>query len=201
MSRLQVYVGVAALLVPSLLLAEPPVEVMRLAAEMRETGGLCRGGATRELGLFVVGVGRARYRENDLAYSREIAEINAKKQVSAALRQSFKAKDMATVKKEHLQGGTGAVDCTVVVPQDLMIHARLFNLLALHKGDSIGVHEHHNEVEYYYILKGQGIVSDKDGESTACVGDVVVTGWGASHAIRNEGDEDLVFLAVISTEK
>lgn len=113
----------------------------------------------------------------------------------------IKARDMTTVRKEHLQGGAGAVDCTVVVPQDLMIHARLFNLLTLHKGDSIGVHEHHNEVEYYYILKGQGIVSDKDGESTACVGDVVITGWGASHAIRNEGDEDLVFLAVISTEK
>ena len=97
MSRLQVYVGAAALLMPSLLLAAPPVEVVRLVTEMRETGGLCRGGVSRELGVFVVGVGRARYRDSDIAYSREIAEINAKKQVSSALRQSFKAKDMAHV--------------------------------------------------------------------------------------------------------
>lgn len=113
----------------------------------------------------------------------------------------IKSKDMPVSMREHLQGGSGAVECTVVVPQSSMIHARLFNLLRLRKGDSIGVHEHHNEVEYYYILSGRGIVSGPDGEEAADAGDVVITGWGASHAIRNDGDEDLVFLAVISTEE
>lgn len=45
------------------------------------------------------------------------------------------------------------------------------------------------------------MVSGPDGDETADAGDVVITGWGASHAIRNDGDEDLVFLAVISTEE
>lgn len=112
----------------------------------------------------------------------------------------IKSKDMPVSVKEHLQGGSGSVECTVVVPRSSMIHARLFNLLRLCKGDSIGVHEHHDEVEYYYILKGEGIVSGPNGDEVANVGDVVITGWGASHAIRNDGDEDLVFLAVISTE-
>ena len=113
----------------------------------------------------------------------------------------IKSKNMTKVKREHLQGGEGTIDCTIVVPQDKMIHARLFNLLTLHPGDSIGPHNHDEEVEYYYILKGQGIVTDSNGDETANAGDVVITGWGASHAIRNDSNEDLTFLAVISTQQ
>jgi len=113
----------------------------------------------------------------------------------------IKAQDMTKVKREHLQGGNGIIDCTIIVPQNQMIHARLFNLLTLHPGDSIGSHDHIDEVEYYYILKGQGIVSSSNGDEVASAGDVVITGWGASHAIRNDSNEDLTFLAVISTQK
>ena len=41
-----------------------------------------------------------------------------------------------------------------------------------------------------------GIAND----TTVNPGDVVVTGWGQSHSIRNECDQDLEFIAVINTE-
>ena len=65
----------------------------------------------------------------------------------------------------------------------------------------IGKHVHDGEVEYYCILAGQGVVTEDTGESTVNPGDVVVTGWGQSHSIRNDRDEDLEFIAVINTEK
>ena len=43
--------------------AEVPQPVSALIAEMRETGSTVRGGVSPELGLFIVGIGHARYRE------------------------------------------------------------------------------------------------------------------------------------------
>ncbi len=95
MNRLPFHAVLVWFLALPFLLFGMPTEVSRLVSEMRETGSTCRAGVSSELGVFVVGVGKARYRENDLAYSREIAEINAKKQVTSFLHQSFKAKDVA----------------------------------------------------------------------------------------------------------
>lgn len=54
-----------------------------------------------------------------------------------------------------------------------------------------------DETEYYWITSGEGIVTEADGEKKVTKGDMVITGGGASHAIRNEQEEDLKFLAVI----
>ena len=97
MSRSQWRIFAVSLLLPVLLWGEPPAEVQQLVAEMRTTGSPCRGGFSQELGFFVVGIGRTRYRENDRDYSREIAEIDAKKQVASVLGQSFKSKDVAHI--------------------------------------------------------------------------------------------------------
>jgi mannose-6-phosphate isomerase-like protein (cupin superfamily) len=40
-------------------------------------------------------------------------------------------------------------------------------------------------------------VTEADGEKIVKKGDLVITGNGASHAIRNEKSEPLVFLALI----
>ena len=74
-------------------IADVPQPVAALIAEMRETGSTVRGGVSPELGIFIVGIGHARYREDDVSLSREIAEANAKKQLTSALEQSFKARD------------------------------------------------------------------------------------------------------------
>lgn len=99
---------------------------------------------------------------------------------------------------EHMRGGAGtAIRKDILGSDDMAKHSRLFSMFTLKKGCGIGEHEHKNETEYYYIISGKGIVTEKDGEKVALPGDVVITGDGESHAIRNDKDEDLVFVAVI----
>lgn len=111
----------------------------------------------------------------------------------------IKANEMPQ-KESEMRGGNGTIQQVQVVIPAQMIHARLFNKLTIKKDCSIGYHVHNNEVEYYYILSGEGIVTEPDGEKTVNAGDVVITGWGVGHSIRNEKSEDLVLLAIISTE-
>jgi quercetin dioxygenase-like cupin family protein len=73
----------------------------------------------------------------------------------------------------------------------------MFGKLTLVPGASIGKHQHIGETEYYWILQGEGIVTEADGEKHVKAGDLVITGGGATHAIRNEGTQDLVFMALI----
>ena len=113
----------------------------------------------------------------------------------------IKPKDMKTEEVPHLRGGDGTVIKTYMAPAQPDMHLRLLGRFTLRKGYSIGKHVHDGEVEYYCILAGQGVVTEDTGESTVNPGDVVVTGWGQSHSIRNDRDEDLEFIAVINTEK
>jgi len=79
-------------------------------------------------------------------------------------------------------------------------HSRLFAELVIEKGCSIGKHDHVNETEYYWITEGKGIVTEADGEKVVQKGDLVITGGGASHAIRNDEDETLKLMALIILE-
>lgn len=101
------------------------------------------------------------------------------------------------LEKKQMRGGNG--ECTVlnILPPKQVPHGRLFSTITVEKGCSIGVHDHVNETEYYFILKGEGIVTEVDGEKRVGEGDLVITGGGASHSIRNEMDEPLVFIALI----
>ena len=104
---------------------------------------------------------------------------------------------MQTSVINNMRGGEKSVNCISIMDNGTVKHCRMFNKLTLVPGASIGFHDHNNETEYYWILEGEGIVTEKDGEKVAKAGDVVITGGGASHAIRNASDKDLVFLALI----
>lgn len=88
---------VTLLALAEVIVAEAPAFVTELTAEMRELGASVRGGCSKEDGIFIVGIGTARYRDDDVALSREIAEANAKKQLASALEQSIRAKDVAAM--------------------------------------------------------------------------------------------------------
>lgn len=101
----------------------------------------------------------------------------------------------------HMREGNGEVEALkLLTGEEFCCHVRLFNIMTLKKGCSIGEHQHIAETEYYYILSGSGTVSEKDGEKYVKKGDLVITGNGESHAICNNTDEDLVFVAIIVTE-
>jgi len=113
----------------------------------------------------------------------------------------IKNSEMKISERKEMRGGNKTVKIQEVVKPELLLHCRLFSTLTLTPGCSIGQHEHTDEIEYYYILEGEGIVTEKTGEKTVTKGDVVITGWGDSHAIRNDSNTDLKFLAVILLEK
>jgi mannose-6-phosphate isomerase-like protein (cupin superfamily) len=98
---------------------------------------------------------------------------------------------------KNMRGGIGEIETVHHVHPEELPHGRLFGTITVEEGNSIGFHEHHNEVEYYLILSGEGVVSEKDGDKIVTSGDLVVTGNGEGHAIRNEKKEPLVFIALI----
>lgn len=101
--------------------------------------------------------------------------------------------------KIQMRGGTGTTELLHMDEAENMKNARLLAKITLPPGASIGEHAHENETEYYLILSGKGIVVDDGIDREVGPGDVVITGNGASHSIRNTGSEALVFHAVIIT--
>ena len=101
--------------------------------------------------------------------------------------------------KEHLRGGDGEVKFYHVLgEEELNGHGRLYARLVLTPGSSIGWHQHVDETEPYYIIKGEGDFTDNDGTVTHVVpGDCCIIEVGHSHSIVNTGDEDLELMALI----
>ncbi|MDR0628440.1 MAG: cupin domain-containing protein [Treponema sp.] len=102
--------------------------------------------------------------------------------------------------KERMREGTGTVTITHWVDESTQPHTRLLAELRLPPGASIGLHRHDGETEYFCILAGTGVVNDDGQETVVKPGDVVITGNGASHSIRNAGTEPLVFQGIIITD-
>jgi len=109
-----------------------------------------------------------------------------------------KAGDMITEIREQMRGGKGKVEITHIFKKDeIRGKSRLCARITLQPGCSIGMHEHVDEEEIFYILEGTGVVNDNGTEYTVCPGDAILTGGGDSHSIENTGNEPLVLLAVI----
>lgn len=107
-----------------------------------------------------------------------------------------------TVKKvEKLRDGRGN---TIVQPliegEELKGKAKLISKLTLEPGASIGVHDHREDFEVYYILQGEGRVMDNGFMQPVGAGDVVYTANGESHCLENTGDLELVLLAIVINE-
>ena len=103
--------------------------------------------------------------------------------------------------RKQMRGGEGDIEIINIISKENMKNCRLMAYVNIPVGASIGNHEHLNETEYFIILKGQGIVVDEGIEKEVKEGEVVVTGNGASHSIRNTGNETLIMIAVIITYK
>lgn len=71
--------------------------------------------------------------------------------------------------------------------------------MTLKKGDSIGLHGHVDNDDTYIVIAGKGVFTGTDGKDIE-VGPMSVTiaGPGEQHALRNDGDADLVFIDLIA---
>jgi mannose-6-phosphate isomerase-like protein (cupin superfamily) len=96
------------------------------------------------------------------------------------------------------RGGFGTTELVQLVPKDqLPAKSRLFSLMCLDKGCSMGRHEHINETEVYYVVEGEGIINDNGTIRPFRKGDCSVCPSGAFHSVSNENDETLKIVAVI----
>jgi mannose-6-phosphate isomerase-like protein (cupin superfamily) len=106
---------------------------------------------------------------------------------------------MKTENKEKMSGGDWNLNFTYFVPSDTEKNARMLAELSLEPGASIGYHKHDTETEYFIFIAGSGLANDNGAEHPVKSGDVMVTGNGASHSVKNTGSVPLVFNAIIVT--
>lgn len=99
---------------------------------------------------------------------------------------------------EKLRDGRGNTIIQHLIEGDeLKGKAKLISKLTLEPGASIGVHDHNEDFEVYYILQGEGRVMDDGFMQPIGSGDVVYTSDGESHCLENTGNDDLVLLAIV----
>lgn len=102
---------------------------------------------------------------------------------------------------EHAQGGSGKVTFyDWLLPEEAPGHGRLFSKLVIPSGSSIGYHEHYGEWEAFYVLEGQATVDDNGEKVVLSAGDMHMCVNGDGHETRNEGEADLVLLALIMND-
>lgn len=106
---------------------------------------------------------------------------------------------MKSENRDNMRGGSGTINIVHLAEKEQLQHGRLLAEVTIPAGGSIGRHEHKDETEYYIILEGEGFVDEGGGEMSVSAGDVVVTGNGAVHSIRNPGDSPIRMIALIIT--
>ena len=100
--------------------------------------------------------------------------------------------------RENARGGKGKVVMHHLLEQeDLAPHSRLLGKIVIEPGNSMGFHTHHDEGEFFYILKGVARISDGSEETLVYPGDSFFTASGKSHSVEAEGDETLEYLALV----
>lgn len=105
---------------------------------------------------------------------------------------------METVVKKNANGGAGQISVKYILnEQELNGKGKMLSEVTIGPGCSLGYHEHHNESETYYIIKGQGEYNDNGTIRPVTVGDKTFTPDGCGHGMANNSDSDLVFIALI----
>ena len=101
-------------------------------------------------------------------------------------------------KNENMRGGEGIVTIRhLLTSEELYEKGRLYAIITLEPGCSIGSHVHENEMETYYIIKGEAEVSDNGDIVTVHAGDSVLTRSSEEHSIKNIGSDTLELMALI----
>lgn len=109
------------------------------------------------------------------------------------------------LKKEtilNLKSGDGKIDLINILSiEEMEENGRLFAVNVVPPGCSIGSHLHNGDFETYYIIRGMAEVNDCGHICEVNPGDVVICKNGSFHGIRNIGEEDLEYIALILYSK
>lgn len=109
-----------------------------------------------------------------------------------------KASERNVIKAENVNGGAGYILKDILLSEEQKgEHCDAFMKVTIPVGCELGYHEHHGNEEAYYLLSGSGLYTDNDQEYIIEAGDVVFCKEGNGHGLKNTGDEDLSFMALI----
>ncbi len=101
--------------------------------------------------------------------------------------------------RPEMYGGAGVVRAQSLLlgEEELEGKGRLYSVLTIPEGGSIGHHVHEGESETFYVLSGSGEFED-DGIITPFeAGDLLRTPAGGGHGLKNTGAGPLQVLALI----
>lgn len=106
--------------------------------------------------------------------------------------------ELNQVTNENMRGGEGSVTIVNIADAaDMYDKNRLFAKLIIKPGCSVGYHVHENETEIYYIISGTALYDDNGTKVELNPGDVTFTPSGHGHGVANNGDSDLIVIALI----
>ena len=74
---------------------------------------------------------------------------------------------------------------------------KAFAVMDVPPGSSIGLHEHIDDMEVYFMLDGMAEVTDNGEDNYLKAGDILVTVQGETHSLKNKTDQNLTFFALI----
>ncbi len=98
-----------------------------------------------------------------------------------------------------IRGGNGLTHMRKLLngADEMYAKGRMFNVMTLAPGNSIGEHTHEGDNEIFYFIRGEGEYTDNGKICKVGPGDAAVCNSGDSHALKNTGTEDLEFIALI----
>ena len=101
------------------------------------------------------------------------------------------------IKNPH--GGIGCIEkYDVLTGEDTFGHISLVAKVILYPQTIIGFHQHKDEEEAYYVLKGQGYFINSQKERIPVkAGDVCLMEKGRSHGMENLNDEEMEMIAIV----
>ena len=104
--------------------------------------------------------------------------------------------------REKARGGEGELAVHHFLEKEqLAPHSRLLCKIVMEPGNSMGLHTHEDEGEFFYILKGAAKITEDGEEIFLHPGDTMYTPSGGSHLIEVDGDETLEYLALVLSSK
>ncbi len=110
-----------------------------------------------------------------------------------------RADEIRTEVREDMKGGSGPITIRHYIEKDEFgANVRLCAQLLIPPGAGIGGHKHIDEDEVFIITKGSGLIHDGEKEVPVSSGDVILTGKGDEHALRNDGEEEMEVVAIIA---
>lgn len=98
---------------------------------------------------------------------------------------------------EHRTGERLGTSTKLLEEEQMHGKAKVFARVALRPGSMAPLHKHEGSFEAFYILAGNGEVNDNGAMANVGVGDVVFTNDGESHSIKNIGENDLEYIALV----